>query len=405
MLTTKFRVVPVDAIYKGKTYSQWIADWTNWFFMQYPDQYNSQPWNDVKFLTSFPSPDVIAQFGEPGEQIKYEGSEFGNVPNIKTGENKIVMYDDQAIFFPVMIAMWVNSDEKDYGYMERWVKNQNSVSDNPPPAHQFTLDEVPLLPSTEVANHRIMSNGIFQVHIPDAPYGTSLKDFVFEPSLPGTYGAVCEGYFFLLKDLEARDEPYRLMSFATGAPYPALGEYHAAFVYEIKVLPRDLKPSPPQAGIFPEKILSFIDKETGAPNSGEVNSSRVSSISEIIDDFRKADYGYTKFNILGRKTAQEYAISLLVLGNIKRNISAYIENRKMSQKIDIDKVKTMVEGLADYVSPSNDKTSQSYIPENLGTPDEIELYRTIIKEVLKSEAGSTENSELRDVIKQLLDKI
>jgi hypothetical protein len=374
MSATKFRVVPVNSIFKGKTYSQWIADWTNWFFMQYPDQYNSEPWNDVKFLTSFPSPDTIAQLGNPGERIRYEGSEFGNIPNIKTGENMLVMYDDQAIFFPVILAMWINSDEKDYGYMERWVKNQNSVSDDPPPVHQFTLDNLPLLPSAEVVNHRIMSNGLFQVRIPDAPYGTSLKDFVFEPSQPGLYDAVCEGYFFMLKDLEARDEPYRLMSFATGASYPELGEYHAAFVYEIRVLSRDLKPRPPQAGIFPENILSFIDKKTRETKAGQDKSDSVNAISESVTDFRKADLGYTKYTVFGRKTAQDYAISCLVLGNIKRKIPSSIQGRKAYEKIDIDKINSMLKSLEDSISPSADHKSQSNVPENFGSQDEIDLY-------------------------------
>ena len=66
-------VVPIDEIYKGKTYSQWIPEWCNWFYMTNPDQYNNEVYNDVKFLRSFPSPDKIASFDKE-KQIQYEGS-------------------------------------------------------------------------------------------------------------------------------------------------------------------------------------------------------------------------------------------------------------------------------------------------------------------------------------------
>ncbi len=404
MSEPKFKVVPVTDSYKVKTYSQWIADWANWFYMQYPDQYNSEPWNDVKFLTSFPSPDKIAQMGKPGEKVRYEGSEFRNIPNIKIGDNKLVMYEDQAIFFPVILATWVNSDEKDYGYMERWVKNQNSVSDDPPPVHQFTLDNLPLLPSEKVINHRIMSNGIFQLNIPDAPYGTSLKDFVLEPSLPGWYGAICEGYFFLITDLKAKDTPYLLTSFATGAPY-AVGEYHAAFVYEIKVLSRELKPRPPVAGIFPERILDIIDKEVNSIHSSKEDIDQINKVSEVTEDFRKADLGYTRFSVNNRKAAQEYAISLLVLGNVKRKIAPFIKSRKMSEKIDIDRIKSMIEELEESISPSFNEPDVSNKPEKTIEGDVQDPNRSLIIEVLENEKKSTDNPELLAVINDLQDKI
>ncbi|VFJ12943.1 hypothetical protein [Candidatus Nitrosocosmicus franklandus] len=414
MSLTDFKVVPVTETYKGKTYSQWIAHWTNWFFMPNPDQYNSQPWNDVKFLTSFPSPHEIAQLGNPGERVRYEGSEFQNIPNIKTGENRLVMYDDQAIFFPVILAMWVNSDDKDYGYMERYVKIQNSMSDDPPGVHQFTLDSLPLLPSDEVINHRIMSDGLFQVHIPDATYGTSLKDFVAEPSPPGTYGAVCEGYFFMLKNLMAREEPYLLTSFATGAPYVGFGEYHASFVYEIKVFHHDLKPRAPQTGKFPERILKFIEQKSSTARTGQDISESIYSITESLDDFRKANKAYTLLNKSGKKDAQKYAISMLVLGNVKRKIPAFIRSRKRPEKIELEteKINSIVKHIADSIVSSSDNVTQSSIPESQSSQEQIDGYLSIIRDALEEEKRlvekdkkSVRDQEIINAIDLLLNKI
>lgn len=319
MSSLAFRVVPTHEVYMGKTYSSWIADWCNWFFIINPDQYNTEPWNKIKFLRSFPSPDKIASFA-PGERIRYEGHPmYRNIPNVLTGKNRIVMYDDQAIFFPVMLALWINSDNKDYGYMERWVKTQNSNSDDPPLSHQITVDGLPLLPSSEISNHKIDSNGPFPLNIPDAEYGTSLKDFVTDPSPPGWYETYCQGYFFLIDNFRAREEYYTISSRVRGAPYD-VGEYFATFVYEIQVIPSYLRPTPPKSGMFPERIFDGIIKEIGPEKTDDkMNIPGSQNLIEMIEFSQKADRCYLE-NKENKSEAESNAIMMLILGRLKNII-------------------------------------------------------------------------------------
>ena len=50
---------------------------------------------------------------------------------------------------------------------------------------------------------RVMSP-IFTAVIPDVQYGRSIKDFLEGPMIPGSYPAIVEGYFVMLKFTEGR---------------------------------------------------------------------------------------------------------------------------------------------------------------------------------------------------------
>ena len=145
--------------------------------------------------------------------------------------------------------------------MERWVKQANSNSDDPPMPYQITIDGLPLLDHpNQIAQHKLDTSGLFSLRIPDTEYGTSLKDFVMEPESPGQYQAYCQGYYFMVNDFTARDQSYFIFSITKGAPYGA-GEYYASLTYEIKVISSSLRPSAPQPGVFPEHMIGKIKNE------------------------------------------------------------------------------------------------------------------------------------------------
>lgn len=306
-----YKVVPVREIHKGKTYSQLIPEWCNWFFMENPDRYNDESENDIKFLRSFPSPAKIASF-DPKNKVQYEGSAlYRNRPNCMIGSDKIVMYEDQAIFFPVMLTMRIADVPEEFGFMERWVKQTNSNSDDPPLPYQFTIDGKPLLNADQIAQHKIDTNGLFDVTIPDVPYGTSLKDFVMDPSPPGTYSAYCQGYYFLVDGFDAREESYFIHSISKGAPYAA-GEYYASFTYEIKVIEKSLRPRSPVSGKFPEQIISTIRNEINAKKtSGEIDEITSNAYVECIENCQNTHDLFVKSSI---GSSREAAISQSMKG-------------------------------------------------------------------------------------------
>jgi hypothetical protein len=322
--TTGPSIVKCDEVYRGKTYSQWIPEWCNWFYMIDPDQYNNEPWNDVKFLRSFPSPEKIAKL-DPNQKIQYEGSAmYRNLPNVMIGSDKIVMYDDQAIFFPVMLGIWIanNPDNisDEYGKMERWVKEQNSHSDDPPMPYQFTIDGKTIVNSKDVTSYKVSSSGTFSLRIPSADYGKSLNDFVFDPSPPGWHQAYCQGYFFMVDGFKPQKESYFIFSMARGAPYAA-GEYYASFVYEIKVLPRSLKPRSSQSGNFPERILDTITTEFGTRKENkEVGEIEFNFLNTIIRDCRETQNSFVQNSIENRSEAEFQSVGQFLLNTLKNRM-------------------------------------------------------------------------------------
>jgi hypothetical protein len=342
--TTMPSIVKSDKIYRGKTYSQWIPEWCNWFYMVDPDQYNNEPWNDVKFLRSFPSPEKIAKL-DPNQKIQYEGSAmYRNLPNVMIGSDRIVMYDDQAIFFPVMLGIWIANDPNnisdEYGMMERWVKEQNSHSDDPPMPYQFTINGKTIINSEDITSYKISSNATFSLRIPAADYGRSLNDFVFEPSAPGWYQAYCQGYFFMVEGFKPQEESYFVFSMARGAPYAA-GEYYASFVYEIKVLPRSLKPRSSQSGNFPERILHSITNDfTSRKEKKEIGEIEFNYLSSIIRDCKETQNNFVQNSINNRAEAEFQSVGRFLINSLK--------NRVRMAKARNPKIKDIIPKIEEY---------------------------------------------------------
>lgn len=69
------KIVPPKEVYKGLTYGSWAAIWCNWLFS---DQHQ---FGSVYFL---------------------RGNMDKEAPIVKTGRNRISVYDDVAVFFPII---------------------------------------------------------------------------------------------------------------------------------------------------------------------------------------------------------------------------------------------------------------------------------------------------------------
>ncbi len=328
------RVVSVSETYRGKTYSQWIQDWCNWFYMANPDAYNNEPWNDIKFLRSFPSPSKIAEI-DPTRPVKYEGSAMHRHSTATmVGRDRIIMYDDQAILFPVMLAIWVGSEpDIEYSRMQMWVHSQNFISDDPPLPTNFTIDGAPLdLPKDKQIREYKTDTGMFNLRIPNADYGTSLKDFVIDPASPGLYPAYCQGYFFLVDGFEARPRRYTIFSIARGAPYSG-GEYHASFLYEIEVIPGSMRSIPPVSGRFPQSIHDTIRSDlTNKKTSEEIDEITLNEYTGYLDCCQKAQ---KKF-INERQKGEEAAIKL-ARDELKIGVTEVYERMKDARMVEENK--------------------------------------------------------------------
>ena len=116
--------------------------------------------------------------------------------------------------------------------MQDEIGSMIDIGDNPPENIQLTINEVPVLPGeSELKEFRIRTP-IFTVIVPEAPYGTSLKDFLEDgPITPGSHQAMVDGYFVML---ELKAGRYWVHSWF-GAGREVRGPYFSELLYEIEV--------------------------------------------------------------------------------------------------------------------------------------------------------------------------
>jgi hypothetical protein len=241
--------------HRGKSYSEWICDWFNWFLSAYADTRNSGP---VVFLRSHGIPNKITgayTSDVPGQLIGSDtqgcnsidpspGGIYVNDPNIRIGSDKLVISDDQAVLVPIIIAyvflskigeQYIGTTFSDLGTSKEYNCLTIDNGDNPPLPGQLTINENYVKISDEDMKQFRIGTPIFPAVVPDAPYGTSIKDFLEEGSVaPGCYPALVEGYFVMLNNFEPGNT-YWVHSWAS-AGKEVRGPYFSELLYQIEVV-------------------------------------------------------------------------------------------------------------------------------------------------------------------------
>jgi len=249
-----YKVVNPRFLLRGKSYSEWTADWFNWFISADADKRTSGP---VVFLRSHGLPnkttgafmsEVPDQPGgtdsissQPSTGVEYGGI-YNNDPNIRIGSDRLQIYDDQFVFVPIITAYEESAEPfKDWGWMLDFTGLTIDNGDNPPGRNQLTINNrsVELGLGLDMTDFRIITP-IFPAVVPDVQYGRSIKDFLEDsPIPPGTYSAMVDGYFVILKFTPGR---YWVHSRAS-APRERSGPYFSELLYQIDVEKREVKPN------------------------------------------------------------------------------------------------------------------------------------------------------------------
>jgi len=293
-----YDVLDPEKLFSGKSYSQWIEDFTNWFFSASPDAANTGP---VRFLRSYPAPEKIAMLDplsahDPTRQIKYESSSmFKNYPNVMVGKDKLEVFDDETIMFPSMLAVYFATETSDDAEtMRAWLKNNNDISDNPPSPDQILIDGNSITVNEEDMKKYRIETTLFNVRISDIQYPYSEKYFVQnaqELEQAGNYAAIVEGYFFMLKLNTVKDvQRHYVISHAKGARY-SVGDYYATFVYQIDVMPQSYRSKPPlnRQGI-PIPIRRRIEEELeNKVKDKEIDGTERDKIMNWVKSIRKGE--------------------------------------------------------------------------------------------------------------------
>lgn len=257
-MSMKYSVVLPHEAYRGKTYSEWICDWINWFFSVDPDRVNNGP---VVFLKQFPPLTESGSDEVDSTTNEVLLSSYKNKPNIMVGDESLEVFDDQAIICPVIMAYWAAA----YGptdteaFLRQRVRSDIDNGDDPPRQSQVTINgkNIELDASVNMGDYRF-ETPVFQLMVPDAEYGKSYKDFVEYPVEAGSFPAVGCGYFLLLKDLVPGQ--YTIHSHARGRSTEN-GDYYAELLYQISVRDRAEKHIPPKSGIIPAPLTRYAKKK------------------------------------------------------------------------------------------------------------------------------------------------
>jgi hypothetical protein len=214
-LNPDYEVIDPESLYHGRSYSDWTTDWFNWFVSINADKRNSGP---VDFLRSHGLPDNTTGayvVNTPGQETVANTGSLPNVynvdlnypttyvndPNIRIGSDKLQIFSDQAVFIPIILAYdIITVPYRDYGNLQDSNGLLVDNGDDPPEPSQLTINSQNLdLEKNKPAKKLKMEDfrittPIFTGVIPDAPYGTSVKDFVEEgPIPPGNYPAMVDG--------------------------------------------------------------------------------------------------------------------------------------------------------------------------------------------------------------------
>jgi len=262
----KTHVIPPDSIYLGKTYGEWVADFVNWLFSVDADKHNNGQVVFLKGISSTVPPDYAS----------------GLEPNIMVGKDRLEIFDDQAIFFPCIMAYWSATDpgETEVSLRER-VKLDIDGGDNPPTNNQVTIDRQPI--DAEMGDHLIQSPQ-FTLFAPDSEYGKSLKDYVEYPMPTGVFQSVASGYFFLVNLTEGL---HIIHSYARGRTTEK-GAYWVEFLYEVNVKNALERGQPSKSGLIPEKkTKDLLSKLQNLQKENEIDDVEYETLKNIVGNSRQ----------------------------------------------------------------------------------------------------------------------
>jgi hypothetical protein len=252
VLGEKYSVLDPRELYLGRSYSDYVVDWFNWFLSFKADNRNSGP---VVFLRSKHIPDTKTQTYDlevsgkttittGSSQDLFYPTSYVNEPNIRIGIDRLEIFEDQAVFVPIITAYsYSDRPYMDWGYMQEFVGIIIDNGDNPPDLIQLTINNDTLvlpegLPGKDkdFRDFRI-ATPVFTAVVPEAPYGTSIKDFLEGgPVPPGSYPAMVTGYFVMLK---FKPGSYWVHSWAS-AGREVRGPYFSELLYQIDVSTRPI---------------------------------------------------------------------------------------------------------------------------------------------------------------------
>ncbi len=224
----KLDVIPPNENFRGRSYGEWASEWLKWMVSSDPDSYSRD--DPILFLRA---------------NVDYspvEGATNGYRENTtthydRTFDKAIKIYDDTAIFFPVVEANFLigckNPDDKTTILLSeeelRYYARKDIDSGWQIGACITMKNEKPRPIVNNLKDYRAESQ-LFKILVSEK---NPLKNKMEEELKAGVFDAVTDGYWILIRELQATDEPYRIYFEANKGTY-----YHYAATYDIFVSAR-----------------------------------------------------------------------------------------------------------------------------------------------------------------------
>jgi hypothetical protein len=220
-----YDVVSSNENFRGLSYGNWVARWSNWLLSEQPDYQNN---SDVLFLRG-----NIAwkpSGGEGGQPRTIDPKSFYN----RTGELVEKIFHGTAVIIPVITAMYFIADR----YAGTALENEEQIRY----AARTDINEGgPMYARIREAGQKDWTNIVADLkeHLVETPLfklmvseSSPLLNFLEYPMTPGIYDAVTVGHFLILKNLAV--STYRIQFGGKGRGY-----YRTDSVYDIAVTDRD----------------------------------------------------------------------------------------------------------------------------------------------------------------------
>jgi hypothetical protein len=235
-----YEVVQPNETFRGKSYGEWAAEWWNWLVSENPDGAYSLEESPIVFLRA-----NIDYANQQGKEEEGEGAasrhQTGSHYN-RTGDKRIEISEETAILFPVVEILFVKGDH----YPEDKTKIIQTESElrtltRRDIDEQWTSLEATIKKKGQSRPISIVNNlmdyraesPLFKLVVSDK---NPLKDKMEMTLGSGTFDAVTDGYWILIKYLAASDDvPYQIHFAARGRSLHTGDQLYYSATYEILV--------------------------------------------------------------------------------------------------------------------------------------------------------------------------
>jgi hypothetical protein len=223
-----YDIVPPNENFRGRSYGEWAAEWWKWLLgSKDPDYSQGDP---MLFLRGAFDYEQIGEQRRPKRKLHLN----------RTEDRKIEIFEGTPILFPVIDAEITEEDLEPDDRGEkmnieakmRYLARRENDESGPIGATIQIGTEGPKTKIVDDLKPYRAESPLFKLVVSNDSIIADKLDF---PQKAGTFDAVADGYYILIRSLPPSNEPYRIHFEAVGR-----NNYYNSATYDIIVKPKPL---------------------------------------------------------------------------------------------------------------------------------------------------------------------